>query len=138
MKFETTIKVYFDECDSAGVVFFANYYRIAHRCLEDYLKEMRIPWTFWFANPDWIVPLRKSQAEYLQPLFAGQSYNVTIAMSRMGESSITFAFEILTEENEVCARLETTHVFVDKKKKRKIKIPQTLRTKLAGKKTSSM
>jgi acyl-CoA thioester hydrolase/1,4-dihydroxy-2-naphthoyl-CoA hydrolase len=132
LAYQQNITIYFDECDPGGIVFFGNYYRLAHRVFEDFIRSLEIPWEHWFKNPDWVVPLRKSQAEYLRPLFAGHTYVVEVKVQRVGESSASFEFSIFDEEGGLCSRVETTHVFADPKKKAKIKIPADIRKKLAS------
>lgn len=130
MAYEQKIHIPFDEGDPGGIVFFGNYYRITHRVFEEYLRSLNIPWEAWFKNPKWAVPLRKSQADYLAPLFPGQAYTVSLQISRLGESSVSFEFQIFNEDQVLCSRVETTHVFIDPKRKRKMKIPAPLKKKL--------
>ncbi len=124
------MRIAFDECDSQGVVFFAAYFRLAHRVLEEFLPEVGIAWSDWFASPAYAVPIRKAQAEYFQPLNVGDSYTVGVQVGPLRESSVQIYFDFLDEDGNLCARVETIHVFVDKKKKRKTKIPNPIRVAL--------
>ncbi len=130
MAYQQKITIYFDDCDPGGIVFFGNYYKLAHKVFEDYVRSLEIPWEHWFKNPKWVVPLRKSQAEYFQPLWAGQNYTFTVGIVKIGESSVTFEFKITNSQNALCSRLETTHVFVDPKKGRKMKVPADIKKRL--------
>lgn len=130
MSYQQNITIFFDDCDPGGIVFYGNYYRLTHRVFEDFVRSLEIPWKDWFNNPKWAVPLRKSQAEYLKPLWAGQTYAVHVALLKIGESSVTVEFKILDHDKNLCSRVETTHVFIDPKKGRKIKIPAELKKKL--------
>lgn len=130
MSYKQNITIFFDDCDPGGIVFFGNYYRITHRVFEDFIRSLEIPWEHWFKNPKWAVPLRKAQAEYLQPLWAGKTFTVEVGLTKIGESSLTVEFKISNQEKVLCSRVETTHVFIDPKKGRKIKIPTDIRKKL--------
>ena len=122
-----TYRVPFDEGDGEGIVFFGNYFRLAHRALEDYLPEIGIPWAGWFKNPDWGVPLRHVEADYLKPLRPGEEFRVRIHVAELGESSAHFAYEFLDTDGRVSAKLKTSHVFVDRREMKKRLIPEDLR-----------
>lgn len=123
--------VAFDEADGEGIVFFGNYFRLAHRALEAYLPQVGIPWKEWFANKDWGVPLRHVEADYLLPLRPGETFNVVIRLAEMGESSVHFAYEFLNAEGNPAARVKTSHVFVERSNFRKLAIPPSIRDRLS-------
>src|SRR5213080_1680366 len=100
--------VSFDDADSEGIVFFGNYFRLAHRALEAHLPGLGIPWKEWFANKDWGVPLRHVEAEYLQPLRPGDAFDVVIKVLELGESSVHFGYDFLTAEGKPAAKVKTS------------------------------
>lgn len=122
--------VAFDEADGEGIVFFGNYFRLAHRALESYFPEIGIPWSEWFKNDEFGVPLRHAEAEYVKPLRPGQTFEAKIEVLHLGESSVQFSYEFLGSEGESLARLKTSHVFISRKNKQKQAIPETLRLRL--------
>lgn len=122
--------VAFDEADGEGIVFFGNYFRLAHRALEAHLPRLGVTWTEWFKNPDFGVPLRHVEADYMKPLRPGEDYLVDVAVAEMGESSVHFAYEFRSLNGEVLARLKTSHVFVSRLEMKKITIPTSIRERL--------
>jgi YbgC/YbaW family acyl-CoA thioester hydrolase len=122
--------VAFDEADGEGIVFFGNYFRLAHRALEAYLPTIGIPWTEWFNNAEWAAPLRHVEADYLQPLRPGDTFAAEIKVSDIGESSVSFMYEFKTPSGQPIARLKTTHVFIDRATIKKRPIPGALRLQL--------
>lgn len=112
----------FDEADGEGIVFFGNYFRLAHRALEQWLPQVGISWKEWFDNSEWGVPLRHVEADYLKPLRPGDEYEVRIAVAEFGESSVHFAYEMLVG-GAVAARLKTSHVFVSRPEMKKRPLP---------------
>ena len=125
------MKVAFDEADSEGIVFFGNYFRLAHRALEQHLPTLGIPWEAWFKAVEFGVPLRHAEAEYLKPLRPGEEFSIAVKVADIGESSVKFEYEV-NGPLGVCARLKTSHVFVarDAGPMRKVRIPDELRRKL--------
>lgn len=122
----------FDESDPGGIVFFGNYYRIAHRAFENFVVACGLSWSDWFSGDDILIPLVHSEADYKQPLFAGKSYLCQIQVETLGASSVTFSYQFLTEEGQkTCAKLKTVHVFVKKASMSKIEIPEKFRSALS-------
>ncbi|MGE4132109.1 MAG: acyl-CoA thioesterase [Bdellovibrionales bacterium] len=118
-------KVAFDEADGEGIVFFGNYFRLAHRAFEAYIPHLGISWEEWFRNPEFGVPLRHVEADYLGPLKPGDDFEAHVRVGDMGNSSVQFHYEFY-KEGHLVARLMTAHVFVSRPDMRKISLPQTL------------
>ena len=126
--------VAFDDADGEGIVFFGNYFRLAHRALEQYLPMIGISWPEWFKHEQWGVPLRKVECEYLSPLRPGQNFGASIQVADLTESTVTFQIDFLMKDKTV-AKLKTTHVFIDRKTISKTAIPASIREKLKAQQT---
>jgi YbgC/YbaW family acyl-CoA thioester hydrolase len=122
--------VAFDDTDAGGIVFFGNYFRIAHRALEHYLPSIGIPWKNWFGSESLCVPLRHVEADYRAPLFPGEQYRVKVLISKIGETSVSFEFEVLNAQGQSTSTVKTTHVFMDLNSHKKMTIPTDIVTKL--------
>jgi YbgC/YbaW family acyl-CoA thioester hydrolase len=130
---EFKYRVSFDEADGEGIVFFGNYFRLAHRAFEDFMPALGIPWHEWFKNDIWAVPLRHVECDYQRPLIPGQMIVVKINVESIGESSAHFVYEIRDlDSGAVCAKLKTSHVFVTRPKNamKKFRIPDEIRKRL--------
>lgn len=123
--------VAFDEADGEGIVFFGNYFRLAHRAFEQYIPLLGIPWKEWFSHPDWGVPLRHVECDYFQPMRPGQEFTVTIQVESLGESSAHFIYEFKDAGGKSIAKLKTSHVFASRKDFQKIKLPDGIRARLS-------
>lgn len=122
--------VNFDEADGEGIVFFGNYFRLAHRALEAYLAQIGFPWEEWFKNKDFGVPLRHVEADYLRPLRPGDTFIAVIRISEIGESSVTFDYEFQDPAGKPLAKIKTAHVFASRKDFKKMTIPESIRHRL--------
>lgn len=127
MTFKSKLMVHFDDADPGGIVFFANYLKLAHRALEHALPKAGIPWDQWFATKDYGVPLRHVEADYQKPIKPGTFIDVEQTVVRLGNSSVSFESLIKDEAGELCATIKHTHVFVDMKTKSAINIPENIR-----------
>ncbi|HMN69115.1 MAG TPA: thioesterase family protein [Bdellovibrionales bacterium] len=121
--------VAFDEADGEGIVFFGNYFRLAHRAHEAWLPKIGIPWVDWYKHREYGVPLRHVEADYRKPLRPGDEFEVRLTVHEIGESSVTFAYEF-TSGGAVVALLKTAHVFVSRPAMKKLAIPAEIRAKL--------
>ena len=73
MSFKKSINIHFDECDPAGIVFFAHHFRLAHQVIEAFVQNQGVSWNEWFASPDYGVPLVHVEADYKAPMLAGHT-----------------------------------------------------------------
>lgn len=119
--------VHFDDGDPAGIMFFANYFRLAERAWELALVKNGLDWKDWFRHEEWGIPLKMVQAEYHAMLMPGQTCTIQIGVKKIGDSSVTFQYEIHDSKGIHCATLQTTHVFVDKETVKKRGVPDHLR-----------
>ena len=130
--FEQKFFASFDDGDPGGIVFFGNYYRIAHRLFESFVVSTGLDWSDWFSGEELLIPLVHSEADYKQPLYAGKTYLGRVKVEKLGASSVSFAFEFLTEDgSKTCAAFKTVHVFVDKAKMQKTEIPDKFKQALS-------
>ena len=123
--------VAFDDADGENIVFFANYFRLAHRAFEAWLPTIGITWSEWFASDVYGAPLIHAEADFLGSLKPGQVFLVKIGLGRLGETSVHFEYEFTNENGRSLARLKTSHAFVSRAGTGKVPIPAPLRAKLA-------
>ena len=106
--------VSFDDCDPAGILFFANHMKWAHQLIENFWAQSDLGWKFWFQNPEWGAPLRHVETDYKAPVFAGETVQVRLFLAQRGDSSVKFCTLIEDTEGKVLAEVQTTHVCVSK------------------------
>jgi len=130
VSFERQVQIYFDDCDPAGIVLFANYFKIAHRLIEDFIRSKNIEWSEWFHAKNHGVPLVHAEADYKRPLIQGHTYKGLVKIAILSDSSVTFSTELLTQEGQLCTQIQTVHVFIDSTSLKKMSIPPSIRQKL--------
>ncbi len=124
--YEREMYIPFQFSDAAGIVFFGHVYSIAHEVYELFIQDkMKIKWNDWFNNPEWIVPIKKCEAEYFAPLISGQKYLVKMHLSQITSSSISLAYSFEKDKKEHCL-VEIVHVFCSRTKKTKQPIPSEI------------
>ena len=127
-KTETTLK--FSQTDMAGIGYFNEALNIFHDQYEEFVATQLTTKKDWFSNPEWVVPIRNVQADFLKPLMAFDTYEVEIRVAKVGETS--FQLETFIQKGDwTHCQILSTHVFVDKKTMKPRPIPEDLLKKLS-------
>jgi 1,4-dihydroxy-2-naphthoyl-CoA hydrolase len=128
MAFSYLRTVRFGDTDAAGVVFFANYLAFCHEAYEESLAAAGIPLGEFFRDTGVVVPIAKSEAEYLRPLGPGDRLRVTVAPEPLSENSFAVRYEIfrLGAVEKLAARLRTEHVATSPTKRSRVPLPAAL------------
>jgi 1,4-dihydroxy-2-naphthoyl-CoA hydrolase len=104
----------FADTDAAGVVFFPNYLAICHEAYEESLAASGIELKTFFREHNVVVPVSKSQAEYLRPLTCGDKISVTLTPAPLGADGYAIDYEVhrLGGPAKLAARLHTEHICI--------------------------
>jgi|SRR5690606_10088271 len=116
----------FNECDPQGFLFYSQVFNWSHEALESFWTNHQRRWNFWFQNPEWAVPLRHSEAEYLQPVLAGKEYATQLSIGKIGTTSVNLVFKISAPQSVEMVRVSTTHVFIDRVNLKPISVPESV------------
>ncbi|NCN42155.1 acyl-CoA thioesterase [bacterium] len=125
--------IHFDDADPAKIVFFGNYYRLAHRALELSLPQWGLQWDEFFRPTDVGFPVRHSEAEYFKPLRPGKPIFILALPEKVGTSSLTFRYEFRESSDvpgDLLAIVKIVHVCVDSKTIKKTNLPPKMKTAL--------
>lgn len=126
--YDTSIKLH--QTDAAGVLFFANYFTIAHDAYEAFLESISHPFSEIFAKKDYLLLIVHAEADYMQPLTVGEVVSVEIRVARMGRTSYSLAYSIKNGTGKAVGAVKTVHATVDGKTHRPIRLPDSLRSAL--------
>src|SRR5476649_1844546 len=128
MPFSHHRTVRFADTDAAGVVFFANYLAICHEAYEESLSATGINLKVFFSEAGVVVPIAKSEAEYLRPISCGDKLEVSVKAKALTDDSYEIRFEItrLGPPGKCAARVRTEHVCIDSKSRARRALPGPL------------
>lgn len=130
MSFTSHLLVRFHHADSAGVMFYGNLYFLAHQVIEDFVLAAGFEWKEWFDNPEWTVPVRRVETDYVKPKRAGRELDAELWVERLGETSVTFRVRFRDDVGDLCSELVLVGVFTARATDTKIPIPQDARARL--------
>ena len=115
--------------DPAGILFFAHAFTLSHQIFEQFvIQTLECPWNHWFQHPEWIVPIKKTEAEFKAPLRCGEWCQVIPSIVAITSTSFTFRCEFF--QPDLCCAVQSVHVFCERQARQKIPIPQNLRLTL--------
>jgi 1,4-dihydroxy-2-naphthoyl-CoA hydrolase len=128
MPFTYSRTVHFADTDAAGVVFFANYLAICHEAYEESLSASGIDLKTFFSVEGVVVPVAKSEAEYLRPISCGDKLEVTVKPKALSENSYEIRFEVtrLGSPAKCAGRIRTEHVCIDSGTRARKTLPGSL------------
>ncbi len=116
------------------MVFFPNYLSICHEAYEEALAAAGIDLKTFFSDTGTIVPVAKSEAEYLRPLTCGDKVRVSVSPVAKSENSFELRFEMtrLTPVEKIAARIRTEHVCISSTKRDRAPLPPRLKAWVDG------
>lgn len=128
--FTWPVRVYYEDTDSGGVVYYANYLKFMERARTEWLRAEGFEQTELLRERDVIFVVREVHVEYLKPAAFNDSLNVTVKLLRTGRSYIDLAQTI--ERDDILVRAETKIVCVNGQSFKPVSIPEVIRKKLEG------
>ena len=129
------VRVYYEDTDAGGVVYYANYLKYIERARTEHLRELGFELAT-IANESGLVFVVKSvKADYLLPAFLDDTIKVQTSIELLRHVSLLFA-QIITsiEKNTVLFNAEVKVVSVLKNNLKPCAFPQEILEKLNGRK----
>ena len=125
------IRIYYEDTDCGGVVYYANYLRYFERARTEYFESRGvfvkecIPRGFFFV-------VAHQDVDYKAPAFYADTLNIEAKISKLSSASITFDYIVRNKKSaQLIASASTVLVCVNKDIQ-PIKIPQEIKEKLQG------
>ena len=82
----------------------------------------------FFGGADLIVPISKSNTDYLRPLSCGEKVSISVQPKSVSENTFTIDYEItrLTPPAKIAARAQTTHVCTSRSQRARAPMPANI------------
>jgi acyl-CoA thioester hydrolase len=128
-KFSTKYRVYWEDTDAGGVVYYANYLKFAERARTDFLRALNINQSELLEKENLAFVVRKCEVEYLSPARLDNLLEVTVEVKEAGASFLKIYQEIKLGDN-VLNRINIEIVCVDGVNFKPKRIPQNIKSTL--------
>ena len=126
--YQTKVKLH--DTDAAGVLFFANQFKMVHDAYESLLEAIGFGFADLIRHKDFSLPIVHAESDYKAPLFVGDLIEIQVRIEKVGQTSVTFSFTLLNPKQQAVGTARTVHVAVSKTTRQKILLPADLRAKL--------
>jgi 1,4-dihydroxy-2-naphthoyl-CoA hydrolase len=135
MAFTYTRTIHLADTDAAGVVYFARTLSLCHEAYEEALAAAGVNLGALLGPEDVIVPISKSEAEYLRPLRSGDKVRISVTPEPLSENSFAVQYQVvrLGAVEKLAARVRTEHVSTSIAKRERVALPAKLAAWVSGK-----
>ena len=124
-KFIWPIRVYYEDTDAGGVVFYANYLKFFERARTEMLRAMGHEQDKLMINPGIIFAVRSVQVEYLKSARFNEQIDVSAEVVIAKRASLTFE-QLITRGDDVLCTSMTRIACLDANTLRPKEIPKIL------------
>jgi acyl-CoA thioester hydrolase len=99
-EFSWPVRVYYEDTDSGGVVYYANYLKFMERARTEWLRSLGLEQDKLINEEGIIFAVRSIQVDYLKPALFNQLLSVSAEIIETGKASMTFKQEVVVDKNE--------------------------------------
>jgi len=96
------VRVYYEDSDAGGVVYYANYLKFMERARTEWLREKGFEQTVLKQQYDLIIAVRKISIDYLKPALFDDLLTITVQISKIGKASMIMAQQVQREADIIC------------------------------------
>jgi acyl-CoA thioester hydrolase len=93
--FQWDVRVYYEDTDSSGVVYYANYLRFMERARTEWMRSLGFEQDRLLAEQGILFVVRSASIDYLRPARFNDRLNVGVALSNRGRASLTLEQSVL-------------------------------------------
>jgi len=127
--FSWPVRVYYEDTDAGGVVYYANYLSFMERARTEWLRVLGFEQPQLAATHGVLFVVRAVNIEYHRPSRFNDSLQVTVEVVNVGGSHIRFMQQVLRGEERI-AQAEVDVVCVDTGRFRPARLPREMREKM--------
>ncbi|MFZ2313593.1 MAG: tol-pal system-associated acyl-CoA thioesterase [Methylobacter sp.] len=123
--FNWPVRVYYEDTDAGGVVFYANYLKFFERARTEMLRAMGYEQDELIATEGIIFVVRSVQIDYLSPARFNEQLQVSAEVSEVKKASLTFE-QVIARGDDVLCKGVIRIACLDVQTMRPKAIPETL------------
>ncbi len=129
--FAIPVRVYYEDTDAGGVVYYANYLKFMERARTEWLRAIGFEQDHLSRELGVVFAVRTIVLDYLKPARFNDTLEVSVSMSRRGKASLTFA-QTVSRTGETLCQGEVKIACVDSNSFAPRRIPDAMATQLEG------
>jgi 1,4-dihydroxy-2-naphthoyl-CoA hydrolase len=122
--YETSVKLH--NTDAAGLLFFADQFKLAHDAYELFMESIKFSFRHIIQESDFLLAIVHAEADFLQPLYSGDRITTKLRVEKIGTTSFTLTYDLTTTREGTVGTAKTVHVCIDKSSREKRELPDAL------------
>jgi acyl-CoA thioester hydrolase len=92
--FNWPVRVYYEDTDASGIVFYANYLKFLERARSEWLREIGVNQKQMLAEYNAVFVVKATAVEYHASARLDDELRVTVVVEKIGRASIVFLQEV--------------------------------------------
>jgi acyl-CoA thioester hydrolase len=127
--FHWPVRVYYEDTDAGGVVFYANYLKFFERARTEMLRDMGFQQDQLIAEQNMIFVVRSVQIDYLKPAHFNDFLDISAEVTLAKKVSLNFE-QVVARGDDILCKAKIRIACLDAKSMRPKTIPETLMQQL--------
>lgn len=119
------LRVYYEDTDAGGVVYYANYLKFCERARTEWLRELGTEQLPLLRESHTAFVVRRVEADYLAPAHLDDALDVYTRVTRLGRAGIDFAQDVMRGEARLF-RATVAIACIDLERQRPVAMPGAL------------
>ena len=128
--FTHPVRIYYEDTDAGGVVYYANYLKFLERCRTEWLRAIGHEQADLLRDPGIAFVVRSVNVDYLKPARLDDLLTICLDVERITRSQIFFRQHIRQPDGEIILTAQVQIVCVNSALMKIVSIPAPLRTQL--------
>lgn len=124
------MRVYYEDTDSAGIVYHASYLRFMERARTEWLRNLGFDLPALRDEHRTLFTVSRMRIDYLHPAYFNDMLEVSLGLTRIGGASFLVDQQVFRAPRKLLCRAEVRIACVDATTLRPCPIPQAVSTEL--------
>ncbi len=126
-----TYRIYYEDTDAGGVVYYANYLKFFERARTDFLRAKNISQSELLEKENLLFVVRKCEVEYVFPAKLDDEIEVSVEVKEVRSASILMA-QKMTKSGKILSTLNVKIACIDSRNFKPRKIPSLISQSLTS------
>lgn len=127
--FVLPLRIYYEDTDAAGVVYYANYLRFCERARTEWLRALGVEQQALLADGGLAFVVRSVQADYLRPARLDDAVEVHTRVASLRRASILFEQEVRAQA-QISFTASILVACIDWRRQKPVSIPVSLHSRI--------
>jgi len=123
--FRLPVRVYYEDTDAAGVVYYANYLKVMERARTEWLEALGFPLAAFEREHGVVFVVHRCEIDYLSPARLNDALDVSVEPVKLGAATIK-ARQDVRRGNDVLTSALVTLACLDAERWRPARMPASL------------